>query len=154
MYGKRLNSGGTDSQIFIAENLNISVRAYERAFISLDKNIVGKKLEFLRWAEIKKLHISGRDGSVKVGVKQNCIEKNRYLLCSRLDQRVYLNMWSKKKPSNSNFVKRRAQQFVPVLIFGVDKKLAFERWSDFRLEKNYFAILTNTKVVSITFRLT
>ena len=46
MYGKRLNSGGTDSQIFIAENLNISVRAYERAFISLDKNIVGKKLEF------------------------------------------------------------------------------------------------------------
>ena len=48
MYGKRLNSGGTDSQIFIAENLNISVRAYERAFISLDKNIVGKKLEFLR----------------------------------------------------------------------------------------------------------
>ena len=38
MYGKRLNSGGTDSQIFIAENLNISVRAYERAFISLDKN--------------------------------------------------------------------------------------------------------------------
>ena len=57
MYGKRLNSGGTDSQIFIAENLNISVRAYERAFISLDKNIVGKKLEFLRWAEIKKLHI-------------------------------------------------------------------------------------------------
>ena len=75
MYGKRLNSGGTDSQIFIAENLNISVRAYERAFISLDKNIVGKKLEFLRWAEIKKFHISGHDGSVKVGVKQNCIEK-------------------------------------------------------------------------------
>ena len=47
-------------------------------------------------------------------------------------------MWSKKKPSNSNFVKRRAQQFVPVLIFGVDKKLAFERWSDFRLEKKLF----------------
>ena len=138
MYGKRLNSGGTDSQIFIAENLNISVRAYERAFISLDKNIVGKKLEFLRWAEIKKLHISGHDGSVKVGVKQNCIEKNRYLLCSRLDQRVYLNMWSKKKPSNSNFVKRRAQQFVPVLIFGVDQKTSVWALKRFSLRKKLF----------------
>ena len=25
MYGKRLNSGGTDSQIFIAENLNVDL---------------------------------------------------------------------------------------------------------------------------------
>ena len=55
MYGKRLNSGGTDSQIFIAENLNISVRAYERAFISLDKNIVGKKLEFFALSRDKKV---------------------------------------------------------------------------------------------------
>ena len=69
----------------------------------------------------KKLHISGYDGGVKVGVKQNCIEKNRSVLCSYLDQRVDLNIRSKTKPSNSNFVKRRARQFVPVLIFGVDK---------------------------------
>ena len=26
MYGKRLSSGGTDSQIFIAENLNVDTR--------------------------------------------------------------------------------------------------------------------------------
>ena len=25
MYGKRLNSGGTDSQIFVAENLNVDI---------------------------------------------------------------------------------------------------------------------------------
>ena len=30
----------------------------------------------------KKLTISGHDGSVKVGVRQNCIEKNLYVLCS------------------------------------------------------------------------
>ena len=75
----------------------------------------------------KKLHISGHDGSVKVGVKQNCIERDLYMLCSHLDQRVYLNMRSKKNPSNSNFAIRRARQFVPVLIFGVNKKPAFER---------------------------
>ena len=62
----------------------------------------------------KKLHISGHDGSIKVGVKQNCIEKNRYVLCSHSSQRVDLNMQSKKNPSNSNFVKRN-------LMFGVDK---------------------------------
>ena len=32
-------------------------------------------------------------------------------------------------------------------------KLAFERWSDFRLEKNYFSIPAKTKVVSVIFRL-
>ena len=25
LYGKRLNSGGTDSQIFVAENLNVDI---------------------------------------------------------------------------------------------------------------------------------
>ena len=37
----------------------------------------------------KKLTISGHDGSVKVGVTQNCIEKNLYVLCSHLDRSKY-----------------------------------------------------------------
>ena len=52
----------------------------------------------------KKLHISGHDGSVKV--KQNCIESNLYMLCSHLDQRVYLNMRSKKKTLKLEFFKK------------------------------------------------
>ena len=39
------------------------------SLVSLDKNILGKKLEFCAEPR-KKLHISGHGSSVKVGVKQ------------------------------------------------------------------------------------
>ena len=40
----------------------------------MDKNIVERSWSFALSRD-EKLYISGHDGSVKVGVKQNCIEK-------------------------------------------------------------------------------
>ena len=83
----------------------------------------GEEVGILRWAEIK-LHISGHGGIVKIGVKQNkyfamkkTVKKTKFMCF------VLIKGWSKYAKQNKtlelNFVKRRARQFVPFLIFSV-----------------------------------
>ena len=99
-------------------------------------------------------HISRHSGNIKVGVnqKKKTIKKTK-LMCF-----VRKKGWSKYAKQNKSFKlefskKKRARQFVLFLTIGVVQKRAFERWSDFCSEKNYFAVFEKTKVVPITFRL-
>ena len=63
-------------------------------------------------------------------------------------------MQIKTKPSNQNFVKRRARQLVPFLIVGVVKNQRLSAEAIFTQKKNmYFAIFAKTMVDSITVRL-
>ena len=74
--------------------------------------------------------------------------KKKKLVCF-----VLIKGWTKyakqMKTSKLNFVKRRVLQFVLFLKIG----RAFDRWSDFRSDKKYFATFEKYKVVSSTFRL-
>ena len=63
-------------------------------------------------------------------------------------------MQIKTKPSNQNFVKRRARQLVPFLIVGVVKNQRLSAEAIFTQKKNmYFAIFAKNMVDSITVRL-
>ena len=58
-------------------------------------------------------------------------------------------MRSKTKPSNWNFMKRRAWKYVSYLIFGVVKSWRLSAVAIFAREKNYFAVFKKTKVVRL-----
>ena len=70
---------------------------------------------------------------------------------------VLIKGWSKYakqiKTLEAEFCEKTSSAICAIFDIRCCKKLAFERWSDFRPEKIYIAIFEKTKVVSITFRL-